>query len=181
MKFSSGIDILQKENNMLRTTTKSLLVMCAALIGLVFGFYDKPPVMVERSSRGLEIVSQSPFQRSEDDLKIAIGLMMKARFDTEALSSGLFLNQKQMLLRENEQKELKSRSMRQNVVVGKINLTREEAVVDLDRVIAVGEIRSALKTKLKVTFEEIAPNELNPYGLLLSLADPMDNAREEKK
>lgn len=43
--------------------------------------------------------------------------------------------------------------------------------MDLDRVIAVGELRSAIKTKLKIAFEETEPNELNPYGLVLSLAE----------
>ncbi len=58
--------------------------------------------------------------------------------------------------------------------------TKDQAIVDLDRVIAVGELRSAIKTKLKIAFEETEPNELNPYGLVLSLAE-VQTTTEVKK
>ncbi len=181
MKFSSGVDSLQKENQFLMVLAKMLLIIVTGLIGLVLVLYDKSPVMVERTSRGLEIVRPMSFIRSESELQFAIRIMMRARFDSLAVSPELFLNQKQMLLRDTEQKEMKARGMSQNIVVRDVKLTKDEAIVDFDRVISVGEIRSALKAQVKVSFEEQAPNELNPYGLILSLADPTDKKEERNR
>lgn len=185
MKFSTGVDSLQNENRFLRVLSKVLLIITAALIGLVLVLYDKSPVLVERTSRGLEVVRPTVFIRAESDMKFAITMMIKARFDSGAVSPELFLNQKQLLLRDHEQREMKARSMNQSVVVRNIKLTKDEVVVDFDRVIAVGEIRSALKAQVKASFEEESPNELNPYGLVLSLVDPIGKTnmadKEERK
>jgi hypothetical protein len=85
-------------------------------------------------------------------------------------------------MRDTEQKDMKSRSMTQSVLVRAIHLTKTDALVDIDRVIAIGELRSALKAQVRITFEEVTPNELNPYGLLLSTAEPVQppNNKEEK-
>jgi hypothetical protein len=179
MRFSSGVDQLERENGYLKTITKLLLLLGAALMGILFNLYDRSPVIVERSSHGLEIVRSTEFSLTEADTRSAIALMMKARFDTEAVSPEIFLNQKQLVLREGEQKELKSRNFHQNIIVRLITIKKDEAMVDVDRVLSVGDVRSALKTKLKVTFEEVQPNELNPYGLLLSLADPIESKQEK--
>jgi hypothetical protein len=179
MKFSSGIDGLTKENQFLKLIAKSLLGITAMLLGVVYTLYDKRPLIVERSSRGLEIVRAVDFTRTTEDLNEAISLMLKARFNSYSVSPEIFINQKQMVLRDTEQKDMKSRGMNQSVVVKSITFEKDQAVVDLDRVIAVGEIRSALRAKIRVAFEEVSPNELNPYGLLLSLADPIQN--QEKK
>jgi hypothetical protein len=175
MKFSAGIDGLTKENRFLKTLTKMLLLLAILLLGMVYTLYDKTPLIVERSSRGLEVVRASEFSRNPDDLKLALQIMLKARFDSETVSPELFLNPRQVVLRETEQKDMKARGMNQRVVVKRIIFEKEQAIVDFDRVIAVGDLRSALKTKVRVSFEEVSPNELNPYGLLLSMADPIIN------
>lgn len=174
MRLSTGIDQLERENAHLKLLTKMLLIIVAALVALVIAVYDKPPVMVERTSHGLEIVRPMDFSVDEVNTKTAVTLMIRARFNTDAISPELFLNQKQLVLRDNEQKELKSRSMHQTVIVRAIEINKDQATVDMDRVISVGEIRSALRTKIRVRIEEEQPNELNPYGLLLSLADPIE-------
>ncbi len=175
MKFSSGIDGLTKENNFLRLLTQVLLGIVVALAGLVLVIFDRPPVLIERTSRGLEIVNQMPFVRGEQEHRAAIKLIMNARFDSKSISPELFLNARQLLLKETEQRDMKNRGMAQAVVVREVHFSKDQIVVDFDRVISVGEIRSALKTKVKVAFEEVEPNELNPYGILLSEANPTEN------
>jgi hypothetical protein len=174
MRLSSGIDQLERENAHHKTIIKMLLLIGAALVGILFNIYDKQPVMVERTSHGLEIVRPTEFAVDEAHTKAAIALMMRARFNSDAVSPELYLNPKQLVLRDNEQKELKNRSMYQSVIVRAVTIKNDQATVDVDRVLSVGELRSALRTKLRVTFETEQPNELNPYGLLLSLADPVE-------
>ena len=173
MKLSSAFDGVAKENQFLKLLSKIQLLTTIFLVGLVYYFADRVPVLVERNSRGLEIVTATAFSRSQSDLKVAIGHMLKARFDSAAVAPEIFLNPKQMLLRDTEQKDMKARGMSQSVVIREVKFEKDQAVVDLDRVIAVGEIRSALKARVRVSFEEVSPNELNPYGLLLSLAEPI--------
>jgi hypothetical protein len=173
MKFSTGVDGLTKENQYLRTLTKYLLVVIALLLGMVLLFSNKDPIIVERDSRGLEVVKKMPFSRSESDLQQAIRLMVKARFESDSVSPEMFLNSKQSILRESEQKQLKAQNMNQAVFVHTIKITKDDALVDMDRLISVGDLRSALKAKIKINFEEVEPTELNPYGLTLSLADPI--------
>lgn len=172
MKFSSSVDALSKENNFLRLIVKIMLGIVCILLVQAFMLYEKEPVMIEKSTRGLEIVESVKFSLSEGDTRNAIRLMVKARFETDAISPELYLSARQMDLREAEQKELKSRNMQQSVVVRAIKISKTEGSVDFDRVLALGDVRSALRTKIKVAFEEESPNELNPYGIVLSLADP---------
>lgn len=179
MKFSSSVDALSKENKFLRTTVKTTLCIAAILIVHSIILYNKEPLMIERTTRGLEIVSPAAFSINENEIKNAVRLMVKARFETEALSPELFLSARQLELRDAEQKELKSRNMAQSVVVRAVKISKSEGVVDFDRVLALGEVRSALRTRIKVAFDAETPNELNPFGIVLSLADP--EKPEEKR
>jgi hypothetical protein len=174
MKFSSSVDALQKQNKFFRQLVNTLILFDGVLLGILLMMYDRPPVVVERTSRGLEIMTMVATDKNDADIKQAVTLMMHARFNSNAIATELFLNSKELALRAQEQREFKARTMTQAVVIRNITITNDQALVDLDRVIAVGEIRSALKTQLKITFEETTPNELNPYGLLLSAAEPIE-------
>jgi len=179
MKFSSGVDQLQKEISFLKFLMKTLLLFASLLLALVWVLYSKDPILVERSSHGLELVTPTDFARTELDMKRAVTLMIMARFDTKAVSPELFLNPKQQVLRGKEQMEMKARGMNQTVIVRAVVIKRDEAIVDFDRILSVGDIRSALRTRITIAFEEQTPNELNPYGLLLSLADPLEQKQEK--
>jgi len=180
MKFSSAVDSLTKENFFLRSAVKTLGFAILFLTMAVLFLHDKNPVVVERSSRGLEIVQMTKLARTEADIQQAIRLMLTSRFDSDAINAELFLSKRQMELRETEQKEMKSRGLYQGVIFRSAKVTKDEAVVEFDRVFSVGEIRSALKTVVKIAFEETEPNELNPYGLRLALASPMNQKKEDK-
>lgn len=180
MKFSSAVDSLTKENLFLRSAVKILGFAILFLTMAVLFLHDKNPVVVERSSRGLEIVQMTKLVRTEADIQQAIRLMLVSRFDSGAINAEVFLSKRQVELRETEQKEMKLRGLYQAVVFRSAKVSKDEAVVEFDRVFSVGEIRSALKTSAKIAFEETEPNELNPYGLRLALASPIDQKKEDK-
>ena len=175
MKFSLSIDALSKENNFLKLVTKLLFAFVFVLILQIIFLYNRDPLLIRSSTRGLELIQPVSFVKSDLDIKSAATLMLKARFNSDTMSPNLFLSDRQKLLRENEQKELKSRNMTQVIVVRSIEISKDQAFVDLDRLIAVGDLRTAVKTKLKIAFEESEANELNPYGLVLSLAEAQNN------
>jgi hypothetical protein len=173
MKFSSAVDVTQRENRFLRNLVHALILVIGLLTIVDLLLYDRSPIMVERTSHGLEVVRSADLLRKPSDVEDGIRLMMKARFNTDAKSPELFLTPKELLMRVTEQKEMSARALNQSVIVRTIHLGKDEATVDLDRVIAIADLRSAVKTKVRITFEEVAPNELNPYGLLLSTAEPV--------
>ncbi len=175
MKFSSTVDSLSKENGFLRTVVKVLILADMLLSLAVLFLHDKEPAIVERSSRGLEIVRMTPLNRTEHDIELALKLMLKARFDSAALAPDVFISKRQTEIRETEQREMKTRGLTQATVFRKAVVNKDAATIDFDRVLAIGEIRSALKTVVKVTFEEIDPTELNPYGLRLNDAVAIDS------
>lgn len=181
MKFSSAVDSLTKENQFLRGAVKILGLAVLFLALAVLFLHDKSPVVVERSSRGLEIVQMTKLLRFEGDIQKAMRLMIIARFDSGAINPEVFLSKRQFELREAEQKEMKSRGLSQSVVFRSAKISKEEALVDFDRLLSVGEVRSALKTVVRVAFEETEPTELNPYGLRLALATPEEQKKEDKR
>lgn len=180
MKFSSAVDVMQKENRFLKTLTQILLLIIVCLTIMDFMLYDRAPIIVETGLRGRAILKAADQQRSATDIEQAVSLMMKARFDSNTQAPELFVSSKELLLRQHEQMEMKSRGMQQTVVTRSVHIDKNEATVDIDRLISIGELRSALKAKLKITFEDQSPNELNPYGLLLSAAEPVQGPTPAK-
>ena len=183
MRFSMAVDSLSRENSNLKRSI-SLLIFVIGILGvLVYSQYFREPILIERSSRGLEVFRPTEFKRTDSDLRRGIEIMLKARFDTLAINPELFLTDRQVAIRESEQKELKSRNIQQSAVLRNIQMSKTEAQIDFDRVLAVGEVRSALKTKIKVAFEEATPNELNPFGLKLAFAENAETnqTKEVKK
>ena len=181
MKISLSIDALTKENNFLRLVTRYLFYAVFILAVVVGSLSTRDPVIIQSSTRGFEIMQPMTVAKSNLDIKLAVHNMLKARFNTDALSPELYLSDKQGLLRESEQRDMKSRNMTQAIVIRNIELSKDQAFVDLDRVIAVGDLRTAIRAKLKIAFEESEPNELNPYGLVLSLAEIQSTTNEVKK
>ncbi|HEY8270209.1 MAG TPA: hypothetical protein VIG33_04930 [Pseudobdellovibrionaceae bacterium] len=175
MRFSSTMDSLTKEIQFLKKVVLGLILVAGCLTVAVMVLFEKEPLIVERSVKGLEILKIASFERKEEDLSQALKIMAKARFDSNALSPELFLSSRQLELREAEQKEMKARSMSQAIVVRSIKITKNEALIEFDRVLSLGTVRSALATQVKVAFEESVPNELNPYGLKLAIVSPVDS------
>ena len=171
MKFSLSVDALSKENSFLKMVTRILLGALFLLIIQLFYLYNRVPILIQSKVTGLEIVKPVNFVPSEQDTKYAVKLMLEARFNSISLNSDLYLSEKQTELRKTEQNELKNKNMSQTIIVREIKINRDEAIAEIDRVISVGELRSAFKAKLKLFFEMTEPNELNPYGLVLSLVE----------
>ena len=171
MKFSFHVDALSKENSFLKMMTRTLFGLMFFLIVLIFYLVTRDPILIQSNSTGREIVKPVSFTPSFEDTKHAVRLMLEARFNSDALNADLYLSEKQVELRKSEQMELKNKNMYQTIVVREIKISRDEATADIDRVISVGDLRSAFKAKLKLLFETTEPNELNPYGLVLSLVE----------
>lgn len=173
MNFSSNVDALSKENKNLRLLAK-MLIATVLIVSAPAVFNPPQPLLIERTSHGLELIHKTPFSRTDEDILHSVELMLKARFNTAAISPELFISNRQLELRNSEQQDLKNKSLSQAIVFRAAKITKAEAIVDFDRILSTPEIRSALKAKVKIAFENVEPNELNPYGLKLALVETVE-------
>ena len=79
MKFSLSIDALSKENNHLKFFIKMQFCVVLILLLEVVVLNSQVPLMIQRSTRGLELIQPVDFERSEFDVESAAELMLKAR------------------------------------------------------------------------------------------------------
>jgi len=143
MKFSLSVDALSKENSFLKMMTRTLFGLMFFLIVLIFYLATKDPILIQSNTRGREIVKPVSFTPYSEDTKYAVKLMLESRFNSEALNSDLYLSEKQIELRKSEQLDLKNKNMSQTILVREIKVNRDEATAEIDRVISVGDLRSA--------------------------------------
>ena len=93
---------------------------------------------------------------------------------------GDFISLEELGNRSSEQEEMKRRNVRQRVVVSAVLKKDDAYVVDADRILAVGNLRSALQFPLAVKIQRASRSFSNPYGLVL-LKVSAQNTEGEKK
>jgi hypothetical protein len=166
VKFNVAWDSIEKENRNLKILVVLLLLVSICLSVAVIGAAAQAPLVVERSckSRVLAPVSETP---SDDELKAFGYVAVPARFNTKPENQDL-LSLSQQGYRATEQDELEKQKMKQVVIVNDVTLDKEGLVIDADRLISVGEIRSTFKFPLRIKLVRTHRSEGNPYGLWLS-------------
>jgi hypothetical protein len=87
------------------------------------------------------------------------------RFDNDAVVMNDFISSDEISHREQEQKELNQRSMLQHVLLNSVEVKGNEVTVNADRLISVGQVRSAFPFPLMITLSTDIRSESNPYGL----------------
>ena len=166
MRFLSAWEGVSKENTSLRIAIY-ILGLCLSCESAVLLFNSKKvPLLIERACYTKMTKSQSA-DFTEDEVKVFLRLAIEKRFNSLASESDQYLSLKQRELRKAEQDELKTRAMRQTVFVNSVKIDTGNAIVDADRLISVGDIRSAFPFKLNIKFEQTDRSESNPYGLVL--------------
>ena len=166
MKFNVAWDSVEKENRNLKVLVVFLLLLAIFLSVAVMNTAAQAPLIVERActSRVLSPTNENP---TDDELKSFALASLPARFNTKPENQDL-LSFKQRGYRASEQEELEKQKMKQVVIVNEVTIEKDGLVIDADRLISVGEIRSTFKFPLKVKLERNTRSEGNPYGLLLS-------------
>jgi hypothetical protein len=70
-----------------------------------------------------------------------------------------------------EQSELKNKSIDQRVIVRSIKFENDKYVVEADRLISIGKVRTAVPLDLNVNISSKVRSVSNPYGLILTFVD----------
>ncbi|MBI3535745.1 MAG: hypothetical protein HY072_09715 [Deltaproteobacteria bacterium] len=166
------------------TITAFTLAMTTAKLAL------KPPLIIERAcfskiAKAFSGISgtQHPAQEVQSFIKEAIS----QRFDSDTEVMPGYLSPEEEKFRQQEQKDFSNRGISQKVIVkvikidGKIDGKTDGSTVtvDTDRLISVGQIRSAFSFPLILNLATILRTEGNPYGLIIT--NVTTNAAPQKK
>jgi hypothetical protein len=104
---------------------------------------------------------------------------LEQRFDSKEAGRDFLLSGTEKELRQREQKDLLARKLNQRVVVNSAQVSESGIIVDADRLISVGEIRSAFRFPLVVKVESVGRSSANPYGLILSKVKPVEKKEKQ--
>ncbi len=172
MKFNVAWAKVIAQNSVLK-----FVILCLSLTSLFFGLSSlklalKDPIVIDRAcfSKGANI---SDGKRTPTEIEFFLKEALQQRFDSVVQPRDGFLSSDELLLREKEQKDLESKKLIQRVVLNSVQLDGKAIQVETDRIISVGDLRSAFKFPLKVTIETVTRTEGNPYGIVLKEVKPV--------
>lgn len=167
MKFTVAWAKIASENSILKS-----VVLCLSVLCLFFGASSlklalKEPLVVDRGCYS-KVASIVDGKRTATEIEAFLKEALTQRFDTQAIVRNDFLSDDEKILRAKEQKDLQNRKLSQKVILNSATVEGGTVVVDADRLISVGDVRSAFKFPLNVKIESVTRSEGNPYGLVVS-------------
>lgn len=138
----------------------------------------KKPLVIERSCYS-KAANLGSTEHSPLEIETFVFAALSQRFDTNAVVTGGYLSIEEELSRRQEQRDLVNKGMNQTVIINSVKIDGQKVFVDSDRLIAIGQIRSALPLPLLVNLSTTDRTEGNPYGLLIEKVSIVK--KEDKK
>jgi len=166
MKFAVAWAKLASENHILK-----FVILCMTGLLLFFGgtalsLALREPVVVDRGCFS-KVATPAEGKRTPLEIEVFIKEALAQRFDSLTAVHDGFLSDEERDTREKEQKELQSRKLVQRVLLNSLSVDGGNVSIDADRLISVGDIRSAFKFPLIAKIESVTRSVGNPYGLML--------------
>lgn len=178
MRFSQAWAEVAKQNNVLRVAVLGVSFVSVVVLMISLKFAFKEPLLIERGC----FTSASPIQsqvQTPEEIESFIKEALAQRFNSDSLVVGDYFSLEEIKNRENEQAELKRREIKQKLVVNTIKKQGDDYLADTDRILSVGQIRSAFQMPVVVTVAKNSRTSGNPYGLVLVKVAALKT--EEKK
>lgn len=178
MRFSQAWSEVAKQNNVLRVAVLGVSFVSVVVLMIALKFAFKEPLLIERGC----FTSASPIQsqvQTPEEIESFIKEALAQRFNSDSLVVGDYFSLEEIKNRENEQAELKRREIKQKLVVNTIKKQGDDYLADTDRILSVGQIRSAFQMPVVVTVAKNSRTSGNPYGLVLVKVAALKT--EEKK
>lgn len=178
MRFSMAWADVAKQNNVLRFAVIGVTFICVVIlmIGLKFAFRE--PLVIERGCFSTVAPMQSQAQTPQE-IESFLKETVTERFNSDAVVVSDYFALEELKARDSEQTELARREIKQKVVVNAITKQGDGYLVDADRILSVGKIRSAFQIPMIVTIAKATRTSGNPYGLVVLRVAPIKT--EDKK
>ncbi len=180
MKYTEAWSSVVSQNLSLKFFSIILGFICIILGMMNLRMSFKDALIVERGCSS-KVIQPMKDQHSKSEIDNFLREALSQRFDSQVYPTDGLLSPDETRFREQEQKEFLSRGMNQKVIVNAVNESKEGFQVEADRIISVGDVRSAFKHTLIVKLESKARSLSNPYGLLLVSTKQSDDKNSSKK
>jgi hypothetical protein len=182
MKYTEAWSSVVSQNLNLKVTTLLLgaISMILGLTTLRLTFKDS--IVIERACFS-SLANKVDDKHTAQEIEAFVRLALAQRFDTQTPAIDGLLAIDELNLRSQEQKDFASRGFKQSILINSViaSETDSQIKVDADRIIAVGEVRSAFRFPLVVKLESKARSNSNPYGLLVVSINQVDKDSKSEK
>jgi len=175
MRFTTAWAQIASQNVVLKTTI-ALLTLCVIFLTIsTVQLSARDPLIVERSCFS-KAVEKVPAKHTKSEIEAFLSQSIAMRFNTGSNLIPGFMSLREEEIRKEEQRELNHRKMTQKVVFNAITeINKDTILVDVDRLISIGSIRSALPFPLEIEMARVSRNTSNPYGLkIMSIKQKKD-------
>ncbi len=168
MKFTHAWAEVSAQNVTLKVILVALSLTTVSLGFVALKLALRAPLLIERGCVTDTLIGQ-PDSGIHDRTEVEkfVRLALPERFDTGGSISAGFFSLQEEGFRAQEQKDLSSRGMIQRILINRVEVNGETVKIDADRLISVGQVRSALPFPIQVTLSHQKRSEANPYGLLI--------------
>lgn len=181
MRFTTAWAGVASQNIVLKIVICALTAVIIGLGSVCAKLSLKEPLIIERSCFSSPVESK-PLTQTAVEVESFVKAAVRTRFDSDANPNAEFLSSAEMKFRLKEQDEMNRRQIRQRVIVNKIVRSGQVITANCDRIIAVGDVRSAFLFPLTLEIASVPRTEINPYGLLITkITQPTGENNNEKK
>jgi len=167
MKYTEAWAKIAQKNVNLKVALCLVTVCMMMLCYSTFSLSLKKPLLIERGCHSKPIKT-SDTEKSPDEVKVFIKLALEQRFNANTKAHKAFLAKKPRRLKKQEQAGFSKKNIRQSILVNDIKISKKGILVDADRIMSVGTIRSATPFPLIIKMESQSRTQDNPYGLILT-------------
>ncbi len=178
MRYTEFWAEMLSQNNSLKWGIVAVSILSVALTTGLISVATREPLIVERSCFDKALTTVAAKQ-TDEEVERFVHVALSKRFDSDALDAQLYLAADEYATRQKEVEDFSKKGMSQRVIVNKIKVSEKSVVVDADRILSFGKIRSALPLPLILKLKTTDRSNGNPYGLILS--DAALVSTEEKK
>ena len=181
MRFTVAWSTVLSQNIVLRFTILCLSISLIGLLVCLTKLAVRDPIVIERACFS-QALDKASTDRTENEISTFIKEALAQRFDTGSSLRDGFLSQEEVQFREQEQKSFKEKEMKQRILVNRIEkISGADVIIDADRLLSIGPVRSALPFPLRLTLSSATRSRGNPYGLRLMQVKPLDKPQEGEK
>ncbi len=167
MKYTEAWATVSSQNSILKGAVISLSLVTIVLSLVTIKTSFEEPIVIERgcyTTFANTVKSKHTLAEITQFLKMSLS----QRFDSDVQPVDHIVAFDELALRNTEQKEFQSRNILQRVFINGVEETPDGFRVDTDRIISVGDVRSAYRFTLIAKVESVPRSLSNPYGLILT-------------
>lgn len=176
MKFHLAWAQVLSQNALLKFVIFSL-TLCTLVLGVMtLKFSLREPLIIERGCLSQVVRPAPSTEHTENEIRTYLQVALSQRFDTESVADTSLISEGEKLNRKKEQEELKTREMRQRVIINSESVRIQGAAVrlDVDRLISTAALRTDLLFPITLTLASVERTSSNPYGLTLQSVSAVD-------